>query len=698
MNSKIVFRDASVRLHVNGKDYPAAAFMTYFPNEPIAEEFRNIGMPVFSFGVYASDRGINDLSNLRPLRKKHFWVGEDEYDFSDLDEILEIAAPGGEGAFIFPRVDLDAPSWWIEKHPEELARDDRGQPLRQSLVSPLWRKDAKKALRAMIDHVDHSKWKECVIGYHIAAGGTEEWTHHQTQTDHQWRVDFSSVSKNKYHDFLLKKYASLESLNEAWNTSYKNIEEVPFPSLMSRVLSKNGPVRGKDETNVIDFWEYNSFMFSDTILDFCHEVKACTGGNLLTGAFYGYFFLYGIEKGHYDMRSILESEDIDFLATTSGGAARPFGTGVSSLNLHGKMYFNEGDIRTCMNTLLEENLPHAVPENDYYKRRHVWRGPSNMFLSLSSLRRGLARVLTGHAGIWLFDMFGGWFRSPEMMELFKKFISWQKEQTGGPIKSEIAVLVDETGFAHFERGDKGELYGRNEQIHELDKLGAPYDLYLASDLETDLFPEDQYKLILLINMVRPTENFKNAVRKKLYKDHKTVIYTYFDDFEGMGTLTGLPVTYERFSKPSQAVYENTLFPPTAVNHPSFKKEALQNAYVLSCMFDPSSEESEPAVCALENSDYTTVVSVMPCLPENLLKTVSVFSGVNLYSRTDDVIYAGGRFIAVYALSKGEKRLNLPFPVSALEDAETGAPIPLANGVNADFEMEQFETRIFRIHP
>jgi len=697
MISRIAFENGSPRIEVNGQTYPAVAFMTYHPTHEISREFREIGMPVFSFGLYASDRGINDLSNLRALRP-NFWIGEDEYDFSDLDSIFEMAAPGGKGAFIFPRVDLDAPSWWIENHPEELARDDRNQPLRQSLISEKWREDAKKALRALIDHVNASKWKECVIGYHIAAGATEEWTHHQTQPDQQWRVDYSKPSLDKFHSFLINKYGTVENLNSAWKSSYSSFDDVPFPRLIERIYSKNGIIRSADEQNVIDFWAYNSFIFSDTILCFTSEVKRYTNRNLLTGAFYGYFFLYGMEKGHYDMRSILDSEDIDFVATTSGGTGpgggRPFGTGVASLNLHGKMYFNEGDIRTCLNTVVGDNIPEAVPENSYYQNRNVWRGPSNMFLSLSALKKATARVLTGHAGIWLFDMFGGWFRSPRMMEYFRRFIDMQKEQTASPIKSEIAVLVDEEGFLHYPRGEKGEQLTRHEQMNQLDYIGAPYDLYLASDLMCDSFQADQYKMFVMINCVRPSKEFISCAEKKLKNNHKTIVWTYFDDFEGDGKLTGLPIEYNRFALPRQGRYESTVFPPSPVACPSFREKAIENAYVLSS-FEGS---SEPAVAAVQTENFLSVVSVLPYIPHALLKEIAVFSGVNLYSRTDDVIMAGGRFVAVHALTGGEKRLNFPFPISKIEDAETGANIPIGSSVNADFQMEQYETRIFKITP
>ena len=61
-----------------------------------------------------------------------------------------------------------------------------------------------------------------------------------------------------------------------------------------------------------------------------------------------------------------------------------------------------------------------MPDNRYYTRAGIWLGPDSVEDSVSNLMRTSARVLTGMNGIWWFDMFGGWFDHPKMMEFIKK--------------------------------------------------------------------------------------------------------------------------------------------------------------------------------------------------------------------------------------------------------------------------------------
>ena len=83
------------------------------------------------------------------------------------------------------------------------------------------------------------------------------------------------------------------------------------------------------------------------------------------------------------------------------------------------------------------------------------------------------------------------------------------------------------------------------------------------------------------------------------------------------------------------------------------------------------------------------------MPARLLNDLLALSGVHVYCFTEDVVYAGGRYIAIHAASGGEKRLYLPQGVTKATDAETGKP-QRVNGCFLDFPMEQYETRVFRL--
>ena len=172
--------------------------LVYAPIKENIDAVKACGVRLFMFPVYAGDEGINMESGLRPICD-NFFLGYGEYDFSMVDRVLnDIAPTGQEDVYIIPRVCLEPPRWWQKMHPEELSRDYRGEPQRESFSSRLWLEDMTIALYALIDHINASRFRDRVIGYHIAAGGTEEWAHHSRYRDQFY--DYSDVNLRAYHE------------------------------------------------------------------------------------------------------------------------------------------------------------------------------------------------------------------------------------------------------------------------------------------------------------------------------------------------------------------------------------------------------------------------------------------------------------------------------------------------------------------
>lgn len=701
MVAERVFLDGKVLLRVNGQILPPVAFMTYYPNAKNFSQFRDIGTPFYSFGAYATDYGINDFSGLKAFTP-HFFVGENTYDFSDIDRVLELIAPGGEGGYIFPRVYVDCPKWWAEKYPDELCMDNRGERHRQSFASMVWRKDAWAAMRALIDHINASKWRECVVGYHIAAGSTEEWTYHH-HSDLQYRVDYSQPNLQYFIQWLRRKYQTVDALNRAWKKDYGAFEEATFPTQVQRLFAYQGVLRdAKEEMQTIDFWDYSSWLFADTIVYFGEKIKEYTQGHVLTGAFYGYgMMLARSEKNHFALHDVLASPAIDFVAATHGGAepgqSWPYGVAVDSARLNHKLFFSEGDVRTCRTGLMRAALPHAATNNSYYDQGPAWMPLESMELTLSVLKKACLRVLTGQTGVWWFDMFGGWFDAPEMLTLFRRFNALMAEQTLGPIEADVAVILDEGGLKHLARAHTPGEQVINRQRMLMSWMGAPYHTYLAQDLTREDFPVDQYKLYIMLNFVRPADDVRTAVERKLKCGGRTLVWSYLADVDHEGALTDFEASFHAGDASARAVYRSDLFgqavyPDEALPCPRFSQDAAKGAYSLACF----ENTTEPAVLCRVMEDHTSIYSLLPALPPALLSDCVLWSDAHLYSRTGDVIYAGGQFVGIHARTAGEKRIYLPFAVAEMVDVETGEPMTLHNHLYADFKMKQYETRMFRI--
>ena len=691
MYAKTVVQDGFVKIEVNGEVLEPVAFMTYRPDARIFSDFRKAGVCFTSFGAYAPDHGINDFSGLFPMTK-HFWVGEDRYDFSQIDHDLELICPRGNEMYIFPRVFLDVPSWWEEKYPKERCMDDKGVLLRQSFASEKWREDASRALRALMDHIDASKWRECVVGYHIAAGGTEEWTP-ECYEGEIFRLDYSEVNRMGFSKWLEGKYRSVEKLNLAWGCAFRDFSEIRIPSVLQRCYSLNGVLRDEQrEKNVIDFYEYTNDTFADAIVHFCRTVKEHSNFSRLAGAFYGYnIFLIHPDKGHFALSRVLGSEYVDFIAATGNhpepGGAWSSNATLNSAALHGKLFFCEGDIRTHLTRPLGEMLPHVVSKNNYYKTS-VWAPLANKELTFSAVKKAIARVLTEGVSVWWFDMFGGAFDDPDVMDLFADFCVRMKERSGTPLRRDVAFIVDESGVFHMRRNDPPAEYINKRQVDEISRMGAPVDMLEAKDILCDSFDPDRYRLIILSGFVSPSEEIRRAIDEKLRANGRTLLWCQFADCR----LTGAETVYDPFRAPSQGVYENECFPDKPVSCPRFSDSAMEGAYALSVFAD----DHKPSVLAYERKDYREIVSAVPCLPSGLLREIATLAGVHVYTRKGDVIYAGGNYVAIHARSAGEKRICLPCCVGSLTDTQTGEHPFLFNGVYADIEMEEFETRIYKI--
>ena len=704
MESRILRNKQRLTLEVNGKIVSPVAYMTYHPAREQYEDFQKIGTQLFSVGVYLGDQGINSISGIRPFRPS-LWKGEGKYDFSAVDEDLARIFPTGREGFVIPRVYLDCPLWWEEGHPEELCRDWAGNSLRQSFASQRWRKETAEVLCALIDHVEASPWQENVIGWQVAAGGTEEWAYHRRRDFPAQYSDYSAPAQKAWHTWLERKYGEIGALNHAWRTQYGSFSEVAVPSPLEREFSWGGVLRDPmAEENAVDFYQYHSFLIADTILYFCRLVKEHTRRRCITGAFYGYLMeIMHADVGHLSLRQVLESPDIDFLASPNSyfdcrgaGIDWPFMSLVDSARLHGKLWFVESDTRTHLTRPMKETMPESDSGNGYYQWEGAWRGPETRELSLALLEKGFGKILTGQVGTWWFDMWGGWYQDPAYMDFLTNAGRIMEEQERDPAEStaEIAVFVDGMSYSYFSLNapELGQLVYRQRKA--LGLMGAPYHLYQPDDLLREDFDVGRYKLAIFLNCVRMEEETVRAVAQKLQKDGKTLVWVFLEDrFDGEGHLKENPVTdfsvsYDPGAPADQAEYQGQAFPEVPVVCP---RVAQKSGDRVLARFRQS---GEPAVLVRPQRGYTSVYSAAPHLPARLLMELAGLSGVHLYSVTEDVVYADSRFICIHAARDGWKRLYLPEP-AVFCDAWTGEE-KTGRVRFVDFYMKAYETRTFRL--
>lgn len=459
VTSKVAFYGGVPTFFIDGKPLVGMAYITCFEERNCYRDFAEAGYKLYSFITYFGDQTINELSGINPFSKGIF-SEKNKADFSVFDSSVKRILAVCPEAMIFPRVNMELPSWWEQEHPEEC--NDSGtenfpEHHRLCFSSKLWLEQTAEFLRIFIAHIESMPWRDHICSYQLSCGNTEEW------------FSFDQVGS------------------------------------IGRRTREAFAQQGGDIHNIADFRLFLSRQVADSIACLAHVVKEATQYRLAVGTFYGYTLETPTwDSCHLALNRLLASRDIDFLCSPVSymcerqpGHDMPCMTVLDSLKLHGKLYFAELDIRTYLTRHPNSCRPGAVRTQTY--EDSVWSGPKSPEVCRWMLRLNVARQISHGYSSWWFDMWGRWFDTPEFMQEIKVlriiaedlFHCLHRESL-----AEVAVFVDETSYAQFERGDVdliGDIcyFGRKP----LGLAGAPYDIYEINDFEAVV---GRYKAIVFL--------------------------------------------------------------------------------------------------------------------------------------------------------------------------------------------------------
>ena len=184
---------------------------------------------------------------------------------------------------------------------------------------------------------------------------------------------------------------------------------------------------------------------------------------------------------------------------------------VDSVKKHGKLCFIECDIRTHLTTSIQEARPNVYPDDMYRTTSSaaLWKGPSTASLSRNALRKCFAHQITKASAIWWFDMWGGWYHDPLLMDaliqmkrIYDKDLMLQ-ESTPSP---EIVFFADEESYANLFIHSP-QLKGITQTRTAMGNTGAPFDSFLVEDAEIAL---PHYKAAVFCSPI-PSQAGKRAI-------------------------------------------------------------------------------------------------------------------------------------------------------------------------------------------
>lgn len=625
-------------------------------------------------------------------------------DFTRVDRTLDCVLRADPNGLLLPRFGVEPPAWWIKGHPghaQTFADGSRGRNV--CVSSEPWRREMLRNVRRLVEHCE-AKYGDHMLGYHPCAQNTGEWFYPRV-----WEAKHSGFSKAAREGFvawLRAKYGSVELLRKAWARPEITFEGVTVPTVEERVEPSLGvfldPAR---ERRVIDYHRYRQIAMVEVLEQLAGAIKEANRRRKLVVLFYGYYFSLGglpigpQTGGHLALARLLEHPDVDILCSPvayqdrGNGGIGAFMSPVDSVRGHGKLWLNEDDTRTYLSSKTAKAGRVDTPEQTYWVHR-----------------RNFGQILPRRLACWYMDLFAkGWLASKDIWDhiagLQKIYdIYLEKPATWAP---EVAVIVDEQSPCYLACNPNVMQPLANEFRKQLYRMGAPFGMYLLSDLVAgDVPPAKAY---LFVGCLRLTDRARRAIAEQTRG--KTAVWFYGSGYvneraatEQMSSVVGM--TLREIKQPPKPMIvvapgegelvSGVLSLPFGTKRPLRPLWAVAPSPELDVMGRFMNKRIAAARRRRPDGGQDIYIGTVTA-PAALLRRILASAGVHLYIDSDDVLLTDGGFLCLSASKAGKKRIRFPSPrrVHALPSGKAMSDGPTSELV---LDFAQGETRLFRLKP
>jgi hypothetical protein len=727
-SSTVLTHKGAPCLHINGQLVPA---VTAFVKPEHLGRFKQAGIKLYTIWFYTK-----------------WWIGPDEYDFSEFDRLVGEYCAAIPDGYLMPRIDF-APAgfpWWGEANPDEVvvmrsiatgevldpaASDPRGEEHLHhgvhlqnlnlhSFHSLKWREDAGRAIAAMVRHIENQPYADQIWAWMICDGWPQEWFH--------WgeylldgMEDYSPAAQIDFQRWLRETYQNDEGkLRAAWGREITfDTALIPEPAERSRTTHGEfyDPVLDRP---TIDYTQCMSDSIVDSIVAVCQAAKDAMRDPKVVCTFYGYPFCHLPRPqllGHNAMAKLLESPAVDLIASPHSYDNRGYGgyhapqSMADTVRRAGKMHFDEVDCKTIWTPKVrwKDNISE----------------PPDLWSTIEMIKKDTAYQIVSAGGMWWCDLLNqGWYDADECIEPIRRMrqIEQRVLAMGRHNFGEVALVVGERSQL-FQAQKDGLIDATHEMFRNwfLSRMGAPFEPLLLSDLARPDIP--RYKLYIMADLFYLSKADRDLIRRVAERDGTTVLWIYAPGFladkdvsvANMQEITGiqfgkaevraeLDVLVTNFDHPLTAGLPQGMRYGTGVDREQFLKapkiQYLPDTQVSPAFYadDPDAvvlgiaeSTGRPGLVVKELAGWRSIYSAAPVLSWQMMRNIARWAGVHLYNEQGDMVWANDRFVVIYSQEAGRRTIHFPDAFD-VEDAYTETQ--LATRVHQiEIEMKRFETRL-----